>query len=116
MRCLPSLLQSFVWRRLRGRLAFALIGVQFILPAPILAADLSGIEDRGITATLAYDGAVFTNFAGGMSRASTYSGNLNVTLTLDLERMMNWSGTMFYANGLWIHGGQPSNIIGDAQG
>ena len=37
-------------------------------------------------------------------------------LTVDLERLAGWRGTTFYVDGVWIHGGQPSNIVGDAQG
>ena len=116
MRTLPSLLQFLGRRWRRGRFICALIVAPLSLPAPVLAADPSGTDNRGITSNFVYDGAGFTNLAGGLTRASTYSGNLNLRLTADLDRLMNWSGMTIYADGLWIHGGQPSNIVGDAQG
>lgn len=70
----------------------------------------------GIAPTAVYDGAAFGNFAGGARRSAAYSGNLALRLTVDLERLMRWSGATFYVGGVWIHGGQPSRLAGDAQG
>jgi porin len=70
----------------------------------------------GITPSAVYDGAAFGNLAGGVRRSAVYSGNLALRLTLDLERLMRWQGATFYAGGVWIHGGQPSRLAGDAQG
>jgi porin len=41
---------------------------------------------------------------------------LNLQLTVDGESLLGWKDTLLYFDGLWIHGGQPSNFIGDAQG
>lgn len=107
---------SAPWHRPCARWIGALLSVLLGLPAPLLAEDTSDLVDRGVAPALVYDGAGFTNLAGGLSRASTYSGNLNLRLTLGLDRLLDWPGATFYVDGLWIHGGQPSNIVGDAQG
>ena len=83
--------------------------------APVLA-QTTDPGNHGITTGVVYDGAAFANTVGGLRRASTYSGNLNLQMTLDLDKLMNWQDTTLYANGIWIHGGQPSGIVGDAQG
>ena len=72
--------------------------------------------DAGIDISFVYDGLAFSNLHGGLSRGSTYSGNLDVQLTIDLNKVTGWRGAMIYADALWIHGGQPSSLVGDAQG
>lgn len=81
--------RSHDWHWLRATLVVALTCALLGLPAPILAQEASSLVDRGITPELAYDGSGFTNLAGGLSRASTYSGNLNLRLTLALDRLMS---------------------------
>jgi carbohydrate-selective porin OprB len=98
-------------KRAHGMLLCALQG----LAAPALADD-SGTANPAVTTAVVYDGAVFTGLAGGLSRASTYTGNLNARATLDLDKLIGWKATTFYADALWIHGGQPSSFVGDAQG
>ena len=65
-------LHRYLGRRwLRGRFMCVLIVAPLSLRAPIFAADTSGTDNRGFTSNLVYDGAGFTNLAGGLSRAST---------------------------------------------
>jgi len=71
---------------------------------------------QGITPALVYNGAGFTNLRGGIRTGGTYTGNLNLQLTVDGASLLGWKDTLFYFDGLWIHGGQPSNFTGDAQG
>lgn len=101
---------------MRTGLVAGLICALLGLPVALRAEDASDLGNRAISPAFVYDGAAFTNLAGGLKRASTYGGNLNLRLTVDLERMLDWAGTTFYVDGLWIHGGQPSNLVGDAQG
>jgi porin len=63
-----------------------------------------------------YNGAGFANLGGGIKARGTYTGNLNLQLTVDAASLLGWKDTLFYLDGLWIHGGQPSNFTGDAQG
>ena len=81
---------------------------------------LSGVkenlDDNGIHSTLIYDGEGFADISGGAERGATYLGNLNLELTIDLNKLVGWPGATFYVDGLNIHGGQPSQFAGDAQG
>jgi porin len=63
-----------------------------------------------------YNGAGFANLGGGIKARGTYTGNLNLQLTVDAASLLGWKDTLFYLDGLWIHGGQPSNFTADAQG
>jgi porin len=74
------------------------------------------LAKRGATVTVVYGGAVFSALDGGVRRGETYSGNLNLALSIDGERLFGRSGLTLFVDGLWIHGGQPSALLGDAQG
>jgi porin len=89
--------------------------------SPIATADAPTVTDQppsrsGITPALVYNGAVFTNLGGGARSGDTYTGSLNLQLTVDGGALLRWADTLFYLDGIWIHGGQPSAFIGDAQG
>ena len=71
---------------------------------------------QGMKPALVYNGAVFSNLGGGIRSQGTYTGNLNLQLTVDGASLFGWKDTLFYFDGLWIHGGQPSNFTGDVQG
>src|SRR5260370_745602 len=71
---------------------------------------------HGITPALVYNGAGFANLQGGARDGGSYSGNLNLQLTVDGASLWGWKDTLLYFDALWIHGGQPSNFAGDAQG
>lgn len=89
-------------------------------PASARAQDRSETKEesaqRGVTVTVTYGGTIFSDLASGVRPAETYSGNLNLELFLDGERLFGRSGLTLFADGLWIHGGQPSALLGDAQG
>jgi porin len=74
------------------------------------------LVDHGVRPALVYDGEGFADVSGGARRGATYLGNLNLPLTLDMERLVGWRGATIFLEGLWIHGGQPSDFAGDAQG
>jgi porin len=63
-----------------------------------------------------YTGAVFSNMDGGIRRGETYNGNLNVELNLDGGALFGMPRVTAYVAGLWVHGGQASELVGDAQG
>jgi len=73
------------------------------------------LADRGVTIATVY-GAVLSGVDGGHGQGGTYSGNLNVQVSLDGSRLFGRSGLTLFVDGLWIHGGQPSALLGDAQG
>jgi porin len=88
-------------------------------PVSVLAQNPSGVKeqlaDRGVTITTLY-GAVLSDLDSGRGRGGTYSGNLNVQVSVDGQRLFGRSGLTLFVDGLWIHGGQPSAVLGDAQG
>jgi len=101
----------------------ALIATFLLLlgPCPIAAAQASTANDRtasipGMTPALSYNGAGFANLGGGLRPGGTYTGNLDLELTVDGGPLFGWNDTLLYLDVLWIQGGQPSNFIGDAQG
>jgi len=47
---------------------------------------------------------------------STYTSNLNLQLDVDLAGLVGWPGPIVYLDGLWLQGGLPSTLVGDAQG
>jgi len=63
-----------------------------------------------------YDGGAFVSLRGGVRSGSTYTGNLHLHATGDLGAIHGPAETTIYADVLWIHGGQPSQRVGDAQG
>jgi porin len=88
-------------------------------PLSVLAQNPSGVKeqlaDHGVTITTLY-GAVLSGVESVRGQGGTYSGNLNVQVSLDGSRLFGRSGLTLFVDGLWIHGGQPSALLGDAQG
>ena len=88
-------------------------------PVSVLAQDPSGVKeqlaDRGVTITTPY-GVVLSDLDSGRGHRGTYSGNLNVQVSLDGDRLLGAAGLTLFVDGLWVHGGQPSAVLGDAQG
>jgi porin len=74
------------------------------------------LAEHGIDPALAYVAEGFADVAGGARRGELFLGNLNLQLTLDMRRLVGWHGATMYLSGLGIHGGQPSDFAGDAQG
>jgi porin len=75
-----------------------------------------GSARSGASLKVVYTGVVFSNMDGGIRRGETYVGNLNVELNLDGDELFGMPGVTAYLDGLWVHGGQPSELVGDAQG
>src|SRR6267378_7232835 len=96
------------------------IGVLAGGPISVRAQDGYATKDqlakRGAAVTVVYGGAVFSALDGGVRRGETYFGNLNLQLSIDGERLFGRSGLTVLVDFLWIHGGQPSALLGDAQG
>jgi porin len=71
---------------------------------------------EGVTPVLVYDGSAVANTSGGMRTGTSYVGNLRFQLALDGNQLLRAPGWTAFFQVLSIHGGQPSNFIGDAQG
>jgi porin len=76
----------------------------------------SQLLDHGIQPAFIYDGAAFTDLAGGLRRGATYLGTVHLQLTVDLAPLLGWPGATLFLDGLNTHGGHPSHFAGDAQG
>lgn len=74
------------------------------------------LVDHGVGPALIYEGEAFVDIAGGARRGAGYLDNLHLQLTLDLQRLVGWAGATVFLYGRGIHGGQPSEFAGDAQG
>ncbi len=74
------------------------------------------LAEHGVRPALIYDADGFVGMSGGARRGATYLDNLNLQLTLDMDRLVGWRGATIFLYGLGIHGGQPSDFAGDAQG
>jgi len=72
--------------------------------------------EHGVRPALVYDAEGVAGLSGGARRDATYLDNLNLQLTLDMERVVGWRGATIFLYGLGIHGGQPSDFVADAQG
>jgi porin len=73
-------------------------------------------EARGVKFSVVYDGEGFVNASGGVRTGPAYLGVLHLQLTLDGGRLLGWPGLTVFVQGLGIHGGHPSDLVGDAQG
>jgi porin len=68
-----------------------------------------------LTPSLVYDGSALANLRGGARTGSTYGGDLHLKLMARGDGI-GWPGTSAFVDVLTIHGGRPSQLVGDAQG
>jgi porin len=61
------------------------------------------LAEHGITYNLIYTNDVLSNVAGGIKRGTIDQGKLEAQITVDLEKLADWKGLTFYANGFQIH-------------
>src|SRR5882757_5811893 len=64
----------------------------------------SALEDAGYQFSMTYIGEAFANTKGGMNTGAVYTGRLDLGTTIDLEKVMGWTGATFHANMFQIHG------------
>jgi porin len=116
----------------RSWLVVVAAGVWALVPSLASAEDSSGptatsgsspwqalsrrADARGIEPSVVYDGEALVNARGGIRRGATYLGVFRAQLLLDAERGLGWQGTSFFGSVLQTHGGNPSDLVGDAQG
>jgi porin len=82
---------------------------------PAFAEDAEAAPTKWLTPGLTYDGSALGNLRGGERTGSTYGGNLHLKATVRGETL-GWPGTSAFVDVLNLHGGQPSRLVGDAQG
>ncbi len=69
------------------------------------------LEEAGAKFALSEQSELWSNFAGGMRTGNTYDGLTTGSLTLDLEKLLDWKGATFFVNGFQIHGHGPSTVL-----
>jgi len=83
------------------------------------AEDSNGFEEllvrAGVVPSVIYDSDAAANVSGGAKRGTSYSGSLHVQLALDGDKVAGIPGLTGWLDGLWINGGNPSSLSGDAQ-
>jgi len=60
--------------------------------------------DRGVVISAQSTSDLFGNTLGGAATGTTYSGLLNLGLSVDLEKAVGWEGASFKNTWLWIYG------------
>jgi porin len=71
---------------------------------------------QGVNANATYDGETVSVLSGGAEHGSTYHGSLQLQAAFDLERLFGWADTTGFLYGMVLHGGQPDDFVGGAQG
>jgi porin len=71
---------------------------------------------NGVKAGATYDGETVSGLSGGAKRGTLYHGSLQAQAALDLERLFGWTDTTAFFYGMWLHGGDPEDLTGAAQG
>ena len=101
----------------------SLLGVAALIAAyasPSLAADeekpQTSWERAGFEPHLVFKADVIGPVSGAHSGAFRTLNNLNLTLDVDLEKSMGWSGAAFRLNILSNSGSKPNNISGTLEG
>jgi len=84
-----------------------------------LTGDWSGTreqwEEQGVEFEAIYTAEAWRNARGGIKQANVFLDNLDVTFTLDAEKLFGWNGGTFFLYFLRTHGGSPSENVGDTQ-
>ena len=62
------------------------------------------LADAGYLFSMTYISEQLANVSGGMRTGAVYTGRLDLGTTIDLEKVMGWSGATFHANMFQIHG------------
>ncbi len=73
------------------------------------------LEDMGIIFNLDYTSDLFSNVSGGLNSKSVYLDNIDITLSLEMEKLTGWKGTDLYFYILGNHGKSPGELTGDIQ-
>lgn len=74
------------------------------------------LADKGVNFEFVYTGEVAANTKGGLKTGATYLDNLDLSVTMDMEKIAGWKGATFFVYGLGNWGGNPTEWTGDAQG
>jgi porin len=72
------------------------------------------LAEAGYQFSAIYIGEGLANISGGMRTGAIYTGRLDLGTTIDLEKVLGWTGATFHANMFQIHGdGLSRSYIGN---
>ncbi len=76
------------------------------------------LEEKGLTFLLVYTGDMAFNTTGGVKRGSAYLGNMDMSVSVDTEKLGLWKGGTFNVYGVSNFGGRylTGELVGDVQG
>jgi porin len=96
---------------LPAAIAGLLLAVMFAIAGqhPATAEPKSGT--LGITLDLNEQSEVWGNFAGGLKTGASYNGLTTASLTMELQKLVGWSGAKVFASAFHIHGLGPSELL-----
>jgi porin len=84
--------------------------------APPLAEPAEDAEGPALDLSAVYTADLWSNTGGGRKRGVRYLDNLDVTLTVDAERALGWSGATIFLYGLYNNGASLTDeLVGDLQ-
>ena len=96
---------------MRSKLAAPSLCLAVVLAQPAHA------EQQSFVASIAYTGEAWSVLDGGQRPGERYLDNLDLQLTVDLERAVGWQGAKMFVYGLYNNGTAFSgDLIGDLQG
>lgn len=72
--------------------------------------DRTALKKKGIGYTINYIGEVMNVLSGGLRRGPTYEGQLNVTVDVDLARLVGWQGARAQATVYQLHDADGRNV------
>jgi len=85
-------------------------------PLSFLRRQRNKLKEFGITFKLQEQSEVWGNLTGGGRRATSYNGQTNAKLDIDLDKAVGWSGAEFFVNAFDIHGHGPTlSLVGNQQ-
>lgn len=74
------------------------------------------LSANGMDLAVTYKADVVRNTAGGLQRKNHYLGNLDLKASIDGEKFVDWKGGSMFFYGIYSHGNNPTQMVGDLQG
>ena len=74
------------------------------------------LVNNGVNLETVYTGEFVSNLQGGIGKGSEYLDVIDFIIDVDFDDLIHWQGANFHTDILGIHGGNPSDYIGDFQG
>jgi porin len=95
-------------------------GPDNIWERPTLTGDWGGVrkawEAAGVKFGLNEQSEIWNNFMGGLRAGASYNGLTTPSLSLDLDKLLKWSGATFFVNAYQIRGHGPTqSLVGNQQ-